>query len=307
MSKVAFSFNQDSGSLTMVLNNQPVVVSSSHRFFTRIKKALVDGKSADVILKLVNDANITPANIKQVSNNRVEIINGKVCLDGKELHNCIVSRIYDFMRDDLPFEHLLLFIDNIMKNTSFRVQNELFKFLEHQNLPITPDGCFYAYKAVKKNGYDIHSGTILNAVGATISMDRSKVDDDYKKGCSKGLHCGTIEYASSYGGSSSVSKLLIVKVNPKDVVSVPDDCSWQKVRTCKYYVHSECKQALTAPMHDDKALPCSNTNYVDDVNWDDVEDLDDNVDINDVQVSYSPVVQTVAYHNKRDSKGRFAK
>jgi hypothetical protein len=51
-------------------------------------------------------------------------------------------------------------------------------------------------------------------------------------GCHTGLHAGTWDYATTFSGDT----LLLVKVNPRDVVSVPTDCNWQKIRTCRYTV-----------------------------------------------------------------------
>lgn len=304
---VAFSFNQDSGSLTMVLKNKPVVINDRHRYFTRIKQMLVSGESEDKILKMVESVAIRPQDVRQVSKGRAEVRNGKVYLDGKEVHNAVSQRIYDFIRQDLPFDHLLRFLENVKKNPSHRAQEELFTFLEHQNLPITPDGCFYAYKAVQPNLMDIYSGTIDNSIGNVISMERPDVDDDCTRGCSKGLHCGTLEYAESYGGSNC--RLIIVKVNPADVVSVPKDCSCQKVRTCKYICHVEYEKPLVDPMYDDN-MQSAVTQY-DDIDWDEVDDLDDDYfDDGDIYVSTNQPVATTYntnYYNKRDSKGRFSK
>jgi hypothetical protein len=47
-------------------------------------------------------------------------------------------------------------------------------------------------------------------------------------------HVGSLEYASTFGGSDSIH--LIVEVDPKDVVAVPHDCNFQKLRTCRYKV-----------------------------------------------------------------------
>jgi hypothetical protein len=47
---------------------------------------------------------------------------------------------------------------------------------------------------------------------------------------------GSHEYANSFKGSG---RMLVVKINPKDVVSVPGDCSHQKLRTCRYEVIAE--------------------------------------------------------------------
>jgi hypothetical protein len=107
-----------------------------------------------------------------------------------------------------------------------------------------------AYKGVTNDSYSITSGKItlisgktnsdgriFNGVGETIEVPRNEVDDNRNNGCSQGLHVGSLEYAAEFAGP--VGKVLIVEVCPSDVVSVPLDCSCQKLRTSKYKVVGE--------------------------------------------------------------------
>jgi hypothetical protein len=68
-------------------------------------------------------------------------------------------------------------------------------------------------------------------------MPRFGVDDNCSVGCSNGLHVGAIDYVKSYGGPGD--KVVVCKVNPADVVSVPLDSEHQKVRCCRYEVVAE--------------------------------------------------------------------
>jgi hypothetical protein len=65
-------------------------------------------------------------------------------------------------------------------------------------------------------------------------MARSLVDDNRDVACSVGLHVGNHHYASTFLGGGS--KLLTVKVNPRDVVSVPSDSNDEKIRACRFTV-----------------------------------------------------------------------
>ncbi len=56
--------------------------------------------------------------------------------------------------------------------------------------------------------------------------------------CSQSL-LSTWDYASTFG-----PKTLIVSVNPRDVVSVPKDCGYQKLRTCRYTVLDAVRNPL---------------------------------------------------------------
>jgi hypothetical protein len=73
-------------------------------------------------------------------------------------------------------------------------------------------------------------------------MPRNKVDDNKEVGCSYGFHAGTLEYARGFRPCNG--KLVVVEINPADVVSIPTDCECQKLRTCKYKVHSEYEVPL---------------------------------------------------------------
>jgi hypothetical protein len=167
----------------------------------------------------------------------------------------------------MPFEPLVKFLENLMQNPSYRARKELYAFLEHEALPITEDGHFLAYKAVRSDFMDIFSGTIYNGIGSVVKMQRSNVDDDCNRGCSSGLHAGSIDYVRGYGNDSS--RFLIVKINPANVVSVPSEDS-RKLRTCEYVVVSEFKDKLT------KACYTANGNDIcDDDFCDDIEDCDE--------------------------------
>jgi hypothetical protein len=74
-------------------------------------------------------------------------------------------------------------------------------------------------------------------VGQTVEVPRNTVDDDFRIGCSKGLHIGTYEYANSFAGPSD--RIVLVKVNPADAVSVPLEENCTKLRAWRYKVIEE--------------------------------------------------------------------
>jgi hypothetical protein len=122
-----------------------------------------------------------------------------------------------------------------MDNPSYRSVQELYGFLEKNNLPITPDGYFLAYKRVRDDYTDCHTGTMDNSIGKTVSMERNQVDDDQNNTCSQGLHFCSQGYLKHFGGA----RTIIVKINPRDVVSIPTDYDNSKGRACKYQVIGE--------------------------------------------------------------------
>ena len=141
---------------------------------------------------------------------------------------------------------MLNFLVNLMDNPSEGSIDQLYTFLEHENLPITEDGCFLAYKAINRDYTDKYTGKISNKVGDKVKMPYEEVTADPTKHCSSGLHCGSIEYVRNYGnfktdenGNHTGDRLVTVKVNPNAVVSVPEDSDRQKVRVYRYVVHEE--------------------------------------------------------------------
>jgi hypothetical protein len=122
-----------------------------------------------------------------------------------------------------------------MENPSYRAVQELYKFLEVGQMPLTEDGHFLAYKKVRENFKDIHSGTFDNSVGKICEMPRNKVDEDSSRTCSSGLHVCSYSYLNSFGNGTT-DKVVVVKINPRDVVSIPADYNNTKMRLCRYEV-----------------------------------------------------------------------
>ena len=66
-------------------------------------------------------------------------------------------------------------------------------------------------------------------------MERSKVTYNPKVTCSSGLHVCSYSYLSSFSGD----RIVICEVEPHNVVSVPVDYYFAKMRCCKYKVIEE--------------------------------------------------------------------
>ena len=232
------------GNLTVILKNKAHQVIPDHTNYKLILEALPTA-TEDELLELVD---IEKA-VASFSDGQVSIVNGKVMFEGEEVHGSISKRIIEFMSKGLPFQPLVKFLENLMENPSMQSQQELYDFLEHENLPITEDGCFLAYKAVNSDFKDKWKGTFNNKVGQVCEMRRAKVDDNRKVGCSQGLHAGALYYVANYGNVDAGDNIVIVKINPEDVVSVPSDCNCEKLRTCKYEVVGLYQGELPKPLY----------------------------------------------------------
>jgi hypothetical protein len=211
----------------------------------------------------------------------IKVENGAVYFGGSAVHSLCVDRILQFCDSGFSPMPLVKFLSKLQKNPSRRSVEELYRFLERNNLTVTTNGNFLAYKAVTSDFYSITAGNaqllkgkddgkgrIFNGVGEEIQVYRNYVDDDANRGCSVGLHAGTLEYAQTFGGSSAT--LVIVEIDPADVVSVPHDCECQKLRTARYKVVDICTQRLDLPVYDSRF---STENDEDD--WDDDDCCED--------------------------------
>lgn len=225
-----------------VINGKSFNIDRSHMNFNAVKMAI---KNKD--LALIEDLVRPTDMVKAFSNGKCEVIDGTVHYNGQPLHNCITDRILDLMDEGMPFEPLLRFLEKLMSNPSFNSREQLYKFLEHKNLPITEDGDFLAYKAITSNWYDKHTGTIYNGIGSVVSVPRSGVDDNPNNHCSHGLHVGCIDYINWFSWPGD--RQVIVKVNPADAISVPTDHNYQKLRCCKYTVLCEYKGPLGGSLY----------------------------------------------------------
>ena len=193
--------------------------------------------------------------IKNWSDGELRVDNGAVYYFSERLHGAVVDKLLDLIQAGMdtsaPF---IKFIKNLLDNPSKSSVDELYDFLSYKSLPIDEDGWVIGYKGVASDGWSISGNTqttvlqgeinergqILNRVGDTIEVQRRCVDDDRRNQCSHGLHVGSFDYAKSWAGSG---KLLMVRFNPADAVSVPEDCSCQKLRVSKYEILEEIEIA----------------------------------------------------------------
>ncbi len=229
-------------SISLNVNGRPFSIRKDHPMFLTVVNGLKKGEfdvdgGEDKLVDLLTPKAMVARFVAKAKENEVELVDDVVLYKGKPVHNSLTQKVLEFAEAGFPVEPLLNFLNRMMNNPSMSARDELFDFLDHKQLPITPDGCFLAYKAVRSDGYDIHSGTVHYAVGSVVEMARADVDDDRRKGCSYGLHAGTLSYVRSFGNSGS--KYLTVKIDPADVVSVPLDCGCQKLRTWKMQVVGE--------------------------------------------------------------------
>jgi len=251
-------------SIGIFLNNKLEIINGDHPHFIQIRDALKQNNEREV-QRLLNLS-------QQFECDGITERNGTLYLYGVRVDTQLTRRLFQLRADGFPTDNMLCFLKNLYKNPSKRAVDELYTFLEKFVLPITEDGCFLAYKAVRNNYMDIYSGTFSNKVGDSPSVPRFTVDDDKRIGCSTGLHVGAIGYVKQYGGvveppqNTHGNRVMIVKVDPQHVVSVPIDSGFQKVRVCEYTVVSEMDDytnVLSNAVYTSTATECKPSRTVD--------------------------------------------
>lgn len=158
-----------------------------------------------------------------------------------------VSRACKIGDNEIAPESFLKFLENLEENPSRKTIDNLYSFIGHNDIEIDKDGYVICYKVISEDWMDSYSGTINNSIGSVIKMPRNQIDDDDNRTCSKGLHAASLRYLRSSGyGQSSDGKWRLVKlrVNPRNFVSVPVDYNGSKARVCEYKVIEECDKSL---------------------------------------------------------------
>jgi hypothetical protein len=227
---MAYPYIIQGNNITVVINNKPYTISNTHPTYEKVKQAIKEN-NWDAVQDLIDPKKA----VLNYGSGNISIQGEKLFWKDVEMHNALTVRMIQMLQDDFPIEPLVLFMENLMQNPSYRSVEELYGFLEKNNLPITSDGYFLAYKKVREDYLDCHTGTIDNSVGRIVEMERNRVDDNAENTCSAGLHFCSQEYLSCFGGARTV----IVKINPRDVVSIPTDYNYSKGRACRYEVIAE--------------------------------------------------------------------
>jgi hypothetical protein len=227
---MSYPFILQGDNVAIVIDGEPHTINKTHITYQKVVDA-IKAKEWDLVKELINPVKV----VVNYSKGNIEITDGELFWKGQPFHNALATRMVQMLTDGFDIDPMVNFMNNLMLNPSKRAVDELYGFLEKNSLPITPDGCFLAYKRVRSDYTDCHSGTMDNSVGRIVEMERNMVDDNRDNTCSSGLHFCSHSYLASFSGDRTV----IVKINPCDVVSIPSDYNNAKGRTCRYEVIGE--------------------------------------------------------------------
>jgi hypothetical protein len=266
----------ESNIVVFVSGSAPQVAHESHPNF----EAILDGaKAGDESIVPLFDVSKTVGEKFERLSERVTTQHGKLFLDGVEVNNTLTEQVLRFMDLDIEdWQPLVAFFENVQANPNPHSREQLYDWLAQRDFTITQDGLIVGYKGVTSDLQSIHSGKAIvdgetvtgripNKLGSIIEMPRNEVQWDPSIGCHSGLHVGTYDYANSFAQGA----LLEVHVNPRDVVSVPTDCDWAKVRCCRYTVVDTIDAPYTVPVISSYDFGIEEDYEYDDLPWGDYD------------------------------------
>ena len=271
---------------TVILDGQPHLFDPSHHNYIGLVECVHAGDS-DEFVTLLNEGSA----IDDWSDGKFEFRQGTghLYFEDEQIATDPTNRILECVKQGFPHQFMMNYLTNLYDNVSDRAVQESYKWSSHKGLPITEDGMMVGYKGVRtyrgagvngKNGeikdgdlVDIYTGkSFRNNVGDKCGMKRRQVCDDHTQGCSSGLHVGTYDYACDWAGGGGT--VVLVKFNPKDIVSVPSDCDCQKLRVSEYEVISVAREQLEEPVYSE------DEDFYEDGEYDEYDlSLDDDYDL----------------------------
>lgn len=234
------------GAISVVVDSKPYTVDARNKGLYDAVKELLKQKNyaaiPDTIDRMSNLVKKVAAQAAISSDARITIRDRRVYLtdeNGVEhrLQGYEITKLIEVADEGFDIQPLANFAKRVRKNPSEAVQARLYEFMEKGQLPLTEDGSFIAYKVVRSNFKDKHSGRFDNSPGQYVSMPREQVDDNDHRTCSTGLHVCSKNYIRSF--RSGNDKLVACIVAPEDVVSIPVDYNDAKMRTAAYTVLAE--------------------------------------------------------------------
>lgn len=198
--------------------------------------------------------------VAKQSNGRVTVDEqDRLYLDKKPIDYGLSGRVALLVEQGMSFNALARFIENVAENPDKSVAEDLYRFLEKGAMPIDEDGYFFVFKKVDEhyrsyargsdkvrvtlaNGEVVEEmGHILYPVGGVVEMDRADCDPNRQQTCSRGLHGCSPKYLNFWYSRSG--RVLIGRVNPAHVTSIPADHDDQKLRCCRMEVLAEIDRA----------------------------------------------------------------
>lgn len=227
------------GAIVIAVDGRPYTIGTDHANHSLLEAA-IKAKNWDAVPGLVTVAKAVEHFADGASG--VAIKDGVVTYKGYEVHSSVGEKLLDLMEQGFDIAPLARFLARVESNPSISARRELYDFCEANGFVIDVDGYIIAYKSVRHDYMDKYTGQMDNSVGALVSMPRETVNADRNLTCSAGLHFAAFDYAANiYGntGRNGSDHLMVLRIDPADVVAIPTDYNNKKGRAWKYQIVDE--------------------------------------------------------------------
>lgn len=206
---------------------KPFYAEKNHPNFSRIVDLVKIGQIKEA-LPLFDLAEI----IRKTSFGNITVKPDGVFYKNTKINNYVADRILEFLKDGGDVEPLVNFLERLLQNPNKHIFNNLYSYLEKYKLPIDADGSFYAIKAVRNNLTSKWNPNVQYGIYDTYSEPRQLLlsPDENDSYCGPGLWFGWTQFVFNYGSGND--KVLLVRVNPEDVIATPNLEHYQKMAAC---------------------------------------------------------------------------
>jgi hypothetical protein len=252
--------------LSMFVDGTNHVVPTDHINYDKILKALRE-QDWEVLPDLLTPAQQVFKAVQEftVNDPNFSVEHGVLHYRNRPLPSDVSAKIVRMVGEGQPLTPLLRFVEKLWRNPSNVARQEALLFFVANAMMIHDDGDFLAYKTVDRDYFDKHSRSVLNKPASlltqeeldnlplttrggvtvevendqtVVSMERGDVDDRRDVTCSHGLHFAAYRYAAEVFYSPG-DRVVVLKIHPRDVVSIPSDYGNEKGRCCRYVVLAE--------------------------------------------------------------------
>jgi hypothetical protein len=266
---------------TVVIENQSHQFDHAHPEYEGLVECVKVGDAVE-FLELLETGTV----IENWSEGNFRFEDGFLHYEDEQVASQPTQRIIQLIKNGWDHTPMLAYLDRLYQNISHRAVTESYDWCSHKGLPITPDGYLVGYKGVAvysgesttdKMGRPLQDGDLVdkwtgnsfrNNVADECGMNRRGVSDDCGQGCAAGLHVGTFQYASDWAGCGG--KVVLVKFDPADIVSVPTDCEFSKMRVSGYTVIGIARDIIEEEVYEDEL-------FDDDLAYDEIDDYLDSI------------------------------
>lgn len=248
----------DDQSIFITDGSATLIVAGSDPAYTTVRRYLVDGhgNDFDTVRDLVESVRVP---VKNTVTDAFSAVDGDSDSDddespyrivhGDPIEEVVFATAIRLARENADLAPLGEFLKRLERNPSQASRSQLFGWLKAGGFTLTEHGLIVGYKSVRSDGRSAHSGSepvtvmyqdgttetvtghVPYPVGSVVWMPRDLVDDNRNSSCSVGLHVGTYSYAQTFS-----EQMLVVLIDPADVVSVPACSGAQKMRVCRLRV-----------------------------------------------------------------------